>query len=163
MLFLPVLLTTRIHPCIDASTIAPCCTRATSCSIVDISGTVTPSSRRVMHRILALPVCCNLPNHSYGRLAARLAIWGALTIGDVCQALPAATTWAPRLGRSGCVLSEVGPSDDQRTRVTSHTSSSMAWPPKAGPWSSIHGCAASVELALVRIACLVAMPHFACN
>jgi hypothetical protein len=39
----------------------------------------------------------------------------------------------------------------------------MAWPPKAGPWSSIHGYAAAVELALVRIACLVAMLHFACS
>lgn len=61
MLFLPVLLTTRIHPCIHASTIVLCCTRATSCSIVDISGTVTPSVRRVMHRFLARPVCTLQP------------------------------------------------------------------------------------------------------
>jgi hypothetical protein len=88
--------------------------------------------------------------------------WSTLTIGDVCQAL-LQRRGPPSFGKKRMCATEVGPSDDQSTRVTSHTSFSMAWPPKAGPWSSIHGCAAAVELALVRIACLVAMLDFACS
>ena len=105
MLFLPF----PNHPCIDASILlyTVCAVHAQpSCSALDIRGTVTPSVRRVMHRTLAPPVCTLQPAQPQ-RQASRCSP-GYLRRPNNRRRLPsspsAATTWAPRLGSSGCAV-----------------------------------------------------------
>lgn len=130
-------------------------TRATL--VLDIYGTVTPSVRRVMHRTLSHPVCTlqlAQPQIRASRCSPR-----CLGRPNNRRCLPSSTCCnnvGPSFGkkrmccpRSGLLMI--------RERVTSHTSFSRARPRKTGPWRSIHGCAAVVELTLMRIACLVAM------